>query len=45
MAFAFALLEGLATQHAVGIDADADDVLELLKTLATMFAPEVGGSQ
>jgi AcrR family transcriptional regulator len=42
--FAFALHDGLATQHAVGIEADADEVLALLKSLATMFAPEVGGS-
>jgi len=43
--FAFALLDGLATQHAVGIESDPDEVLGLLKTLATMFAPEVGGSR
>ena len=42
---AFAVLDGLATQKAVGIEGDADDVLGLLKSLATMFAPEVGGSR
>jgi AcrR family transcriptional regulator len=45
VAFAFAVLDGLATQHAVGIEGDAPDVLGLLKDLATMFAPEVGGSR
>lgn len=43
--FAFAVLDGLGMQRALGIGAEADEILELLKGLAVMFAPQVGGDQ
>jgi AcrR family transcriptional regulator len=41
--FALALLDGLALRHAVGCDIDADQIVELLKRLADIYAPAVGG--
>ena len=43
--FAFTVINGLALRHAAGLDADADAerVLDLLKTLATVFSPSIGG--
>lgn len=41
--FAFALLDGLAVQRSVGINVDGEAVLEMLKGLATLFSPDIGG--
>lgn len=43
--FAFAMLDGLALQRHLGIDGgDAEDLLEMLKMLSTMYASELGGT-
>jgi AcrR family transcriptional regulator len=42
--FAFSVLEGLALKRHLGIEADADELLEMLKFLATMFASDMGGT-
>lgn len=44
VAFAFSLLDGLALQRHVGIGQDADELLDMLKGLATMFAGDLGGN-
>jgi len=42
--FAFALLDGLALQHHVGVGADAEELLGMLKFLAATFSADIGGS-
>ena len=42
--FAFAVLDGAALQRHLGIDADADEMIEILKFLATMFSADIGGT-
>jgi AcrR family transcriptional regulator len=42
--FAFAFLDGLALQRHVGIGQDAEELLEMLKGIAAMFAADLGGT-
>ncbi|MHB8329295.1 MAG: TetR/AcrR family transcriptional regulator [Acidimicrobiales bacterium] len=42
--FAFALLDGLGVQCHLGVDVDSAELIGMLKSLATMFATDLGGT-
>ncbi|MHB8682256.1 MAG: TetR/AcrR family transcriptional regulator [Acidimicrobiales bacterium] len=44
VSLAFAIIEGLALQRTVGIDNDAESILDMLKGLAALFSDQLGGN-